>query len=397
VTLHWKHVPQTIRPRVGGRTRTALCLTAFALTAAVVYDLGLKREPTPAPQPPDFTATVWVVDPSAKSPAAARIPIVYSDSDPQRAKDVVHVLAERYITDRRAQWRHGFDAPLLDAREAIRQSQLARDQAQARLDQFRQSSAKEPESAPLPPVTTRPKPKSLDNPQWLELDRNLDQLRRIREKLLAGRTAMHPAVQDVEARIADVQRQLADVPRKLTGPSTPDQEAAEIISAPELVPANERRTNENQGKLDAQTAEVKNAEAALRQAKSAEKQILAAMQTEPRFESTDAHLVESKPTMPVTHGRLRLLGTALVAGLLMSLAAASLATGADIDPPVASAAQVHNRAKASVVGILAADDPMPNPHMIHRRKLRVRRVLYAVGILFAAAAPIAAAWGILGG
>ena len=53
-----------------------------------------------------------------------------------------------------------------------------------------------------------PTPSLVDNPAWLDLQRQLADLQQRRARLLVDRTPIHPEVQQTEIRIADLQRQL---------------------------------------------------------------------------------------------------------------------------------------------------------------------------------------------
>ena len=51
-------------------------------------------------------------------------------------------------------------------------------------------------------------PPMIDNPQWLDLDRQRAALQRRHDDLLVDRTVLHPAVQDVAVRIEELQRRV---------------------------------------------------------------------------------------------------------------------------------------------------------------------------------------------
>ena len=57
----------------------------------------------------------------------------------------------------------------------------------------------------------------VDNPEWVELDRQLGELQRRHDDLLKDRTPLHPAVQDLALRIEELQRQMANMPRQIPG------------------------------------------------------------------------------------------------------------------------------------------------------------------------------------
>ena len=127
---------------------------------------------------------------------------------------------------------------------------------------------------------------------------------------------------------------------------------------------------------------------------AAERQSLAAQQAAPQYSIVYAATVEIPP--PSNYGFWRLIGTTLVAGLLMACGIGFVGVAAAIEPLSGSVAQVQADARVPVVGVIPADDPAPNAAVLSRHKTRVRRTLIALGLLMMAACPAAAVWGVLG-
>ena len=57
----------------------------------------------------------------------------------------------------------------------------------------------------------------IDNPQWLDLHRQMAKLQQRYEELLLDRTSLHPLVQDMAVQIEDLKQQMAAVPRQIAG------------------------------------------------------------------------------------------------------------------------------------------------------------------------------------
>ena len=55
----------------------------------------------------------------------------------------------------------------------------------------------------------------IDNPLWLDLQRQVADLERRRDQLLVDRTPLHPSVQEIEGRLAEVKEQFAATPRQI--------------------------------------------------------------------------------------------------------------------------------------------------------------------------------------
>ncbi len=151
---------------------------------------------------------------------------------------------------------------------------------------------------------------------------------------------------------------------------------------------------QGQNKLNELTAAVETTGRACRQAEAAEKQARNAQRAGPQYSVVYAQAVEIQPMSD--QGWRRLMGTTLMAGLLMALGTGSLSAGAGIEPPVASAAEVQAATGVPIVATIPAANPLADPRTLSRRRTRVRRTFLAIGLILIAAAPLAAIWGVLG-
>jgi hypothetical protein len=387
----WKRVPQTVRVRCTGRPPALLCLLAFGLTGIIVYRWGYENW-TPSDPMPKYTATAYVVERPPTAADGLRIPMVYTDDDCRRAEEAANARAERYVQDHRAEWKRRTEGPCLKAHETVETARRQQTQSEAQLDAFRQQMA---EAAAKPQAVgqgpdERPSPPMIDNPEWLDLERQLAELQHRRDNLLADRTPLHPAVQDVTVRIEDLQRQMATISRQIPGKLPSPSEGGEKGKDA----AGRQIVEQDQAKLRELTAAVETARQACKDAEAAEKRALEAQQAGPQYAVVYAQVVEIPPTPD--YGWRQLVCTTLVAGVLMAFGVGTVSAGAHVEPPVGSVAQVQAAAKAPVVGTIPADDPVPNPRKLSRRQLRRRRMLMAMGLLLIAASPVAAMLGIMG-
>ena len=117
-------------------------------------------------------------------------------------------------------------------------------------------------------------------------------------------------------------------------------------------------------------------------------------QAGPQFTIEPAEVAESRP-LP-DYGWRRLMWTALVSGVLMALGVGTMSAGANVEPAVAGINEVRAQADVPVVGVIPADDPLPDPAVTSQRQSRIRRVLVTIGLLLIAACPALAFWGIAG-
>jgi hypothetical protein len=386
---------QTVRPRSARWMPVPLCLVVFCLTAIVVYGWGTEIWiPRDAKAKP--SATAYVIERAAKAgPSDARIPMAANDDDPRRAEAAANARAEAYVKDRQAQWQESTAGAYRKAQQAAEQASREHAQNEDRLATFRRQMA---EATAQPQATeaqheNSSSPVMIDNPKWLDLNHQLGELQRRRTSLLIDRTPAHPAVEDVAVRIKDLQRQMATVPRQIVGTASAKPK---ISAAPaKIMPASKDSTaSQAAEKLGELKAAVETTRLACQQAEAAEKQARDAQNAGPQYTVVYAQAPEIAPTPD--YGWQRLMYTTLAAGALMAFGASTLAAGANIQPPVASVAEVQAATGVSVMATIPATNPGPSPLWLSRRQRRVRHTLLAVGLLLMLACPAAAIWGLMG-
>jgi hypothetical protein len=391
----WKRVPQTVRPRSSGRVPVLLCVLVFCLTATTVYRWG-RLHWTPVDPNPTYTATAYVVPRGASEDA--RLPMRHTDGSAKRAAECANALAERYVADRRDEWKHQTEGPYLLAREAADKAQRERAQNTTRLEAFRRQLAEaetaakarlaaRPQVAPLPPM--------IDNPQWLALDRQLTKLEQRRDEMLVSRTALHPAVQDIGTRILGVQGQLAATPRQIPQgradvPALPGNQsiAAGVDSQTAII------ARADQEKLDALTLAAEKSAQACDDAELAVKKALREQEAGPEFTIESARIVENPP--PVDYGWRRLVWTTLLTSILMTFGVGAMSAGAMIEPAAATVAEVQADAGVAMAGMIPADYPLPDVIALSRRQSLLRRAFVALGLILVVVCPMLAIWGVTG-
>jgi hypothetical protein len=290
---------------------------------------------------------------------AADVAIRSSSESPSAAAQWVNALANSYADGYRRQWRSdaGRVSQSAQAATAAADAQLRR--ATARLDGFvrdhlkpRQQASPAPGVATTPPVPAA-QPVLVDNPDWVALNRQLDELLQQRAKLLVDRTPIHPEVQQVEIRIAEAQQRLSETKRWIAGPpsravSAPsraaDQPAAQA-AGPAEDPAATAATRE---KLKAAVAA---AQGAKEEAQRRQDRARQAWQQEPRVEVQLA-VAQAVPPPPLAL-RLRLALAALAAGLTATIGLGMVAAGAAIEPAVRSVAQLRAILSVPVLGVVS--------------------------------------------
>jgi len=386
----WNNTSRIVRPRSIRHTPLAPCLLAFAATASLLYywssETGIIIQGEPA-----YSATAFVLESSPGSPGEPlRIPIAYTDEDPDRAKEVADALADRYVEDRISEWSCRWQATLHKAGKVVEAAKEEVTQCEAALQRFRQRTADA--TGKVHEAKARvPAPTMVENPQWIKLNLQLAELEQRRERLLLDRTPLHPSVVDLTSQMDDLKTQMAAIPQKVPAAEKPaeDQKARPAGSTP----ANDVVAKHNREKMQALTAAV---EKAYRSLAAAENTVarLKSQQVVPPY--TIAYAKVEKITSWQPSDKKRLLWTTLAAGVLMAFGVGSVTTGISIEPVAANAAQVQADAHTTVIGSLPAEAPVSDPAKLSRRQMRGRHVLMAVGFLLMAACPIVALWGTIG-
>ncbi len=386
----WNYTSKIVRPRSTRHTPLLPCLLAFAATASLIYYWGGTKEVASQGRP-IYSATAFVVEPSDKTLTEQfRIPITYTDPDPDYAKEAVDAMANCYVVDRlresnqRAEWK------LRKARTIVESAKQDLIRSESEFQQFQQRMAKKAVKArdEKPRAQT---PAMADNPRWIDLDLQLSELEQRREKLLLDRTPLHPSVVDLTSQINDLKGQMAAIPQKIQSNEKP----ADNISpqTAETTPADNARTKQDHEKILALTAAVEKARKSLAAAETAA-HALQDHQVAPQYAVVDAKAERITPMQP--SDRRQLLWTTLVAGVLMAFGVGSISTGITIEPVAANAAQVQADAHMTVIGAMPAEDPIADPVKLSRRQMRDRQALMAIGLLLMAACPAVVLWGTLG-
>jgi hypothetical protein len=398
----WPRTSQTVSPRPPETKFTLFGLVILMLTAGILYHWGYRRW-TPTHSKPTYAAAAYVIDrrsdaseeKGAQSDSAHRhrIPLASTDADRRHAEEAANRLAEQYVADRQAEWKRANEIPRQKAREAVESAQREQAACQSRLEAFRKKLADTSHAtiAVESPVVIEPKSTiKSDNPQWIELNRQLEDLRQRRTTLLVDRTPLHPAVQDVAMQIADLERRMTTIPRQIAQPELPKKTKPIAVTSP-----SDRQIKEAQARMlnELTFAWQQACETTLR-AENAERQIVRQPSHEPQYTIVYARSVEVLPA--ADDGRQRLLTTTLMIGALGLVAIGILSLGTRIEPPLGSVAEAQACVGVPIVGLVPAEEPAAYSPALSRRRLRVRQLLLTAGSLCMAACPLMALWGVLG-
>jgi hypothetical protein len=341
--------------------------------------------------------------------------IVFTQSgdDSKGIAELANAQAERYVSERRAEWRKSCEVVCGQARsraEAARQAHVAE---AARLDAFEQQ-IRETEAmgtvAGLPgsaentvganratrsPAASKARsPAMIDNPQWLELQRQIAALDKRRERLLVDRTPLHPAVQAVDDKIADLRSELAVTPRQVPDPkAVAAPEEKENPSAEAARKSMAAAAEKNRRKKAELVAAVETARRVRTEAELSERRAEQQLRAVPQLDIRHAEVVEN--LVPVDWGWRRMFWTSISAGIFMAFGAGAMLWGRSIESPVLSIAEVQAALGEPIVGIIPAKDPLPAYAAVCRQK-RMRRVAILLGVMLILICPAVAIWGVMG-
>jgi hypothetical protein len=377
---------RTVRPRSSVRVPVLVCALMFAITATVVNRWG-RQHWTPVNRQTTYTATVLAIE----KRTGATTPYTITDTDPRRAKSLASVLAERYAAERTAEWGRIADDKRRKARDLVEKTRQEYRGDAARLSAFEQQRNEGPSLADASRKLAA-KPAMIDNPVWLDLQRQISDLERRRDQLLVDRTPLHPAVQEIEGRLTEVKQELAATVRQIPdarvrnggSPDTPS------IALPQI---DEIAAKEHRQKLAELTASLGKSRLACQEAERAEQRANQESVAAPQFAFERPEAVQNP--LQVDHGWRRLLWTTFASGLLMVFGIAVVSLGATIEPPLASVDEVEAALGESVLGAFPDDDLEPDVDAIGRQ-WQLRRTALAAGVILILACPVVAVWGVMG-
>lgn len=240
-------------------------------------------------------------------PGEVGLSIIFNGQDPERGVAVVNQLAQSYADAIRAEWKARAQAAWAAAREESRRAREQRSQATSQLEAFQSQQRQAQREAASGPAPSQAQ--LVDNPQWVDLDRQLAELRRRHDQLLTDRTPEHPEVQLAAMLMADVQKQRDATPRQV--PADQVQAVQQRSPAPSTAgPA--LPTEQADRTVQVLQAAVERASKNCEQVVRIERQAQEAASREPAIELKLAQPTER--VAPPDH-RIELLLVALLSGL----------------------------------------------------------------------------------
>lgn len=319
------------------------------------------------------------------TPGQLEITIACRGEDPERVVRLVNQLAAQYAEDERAAveaaatgaWHNVHEQAdqarqrLLAARDALdgflrQHFQGHRNLAKAIDDAAAQSRAEK--TAAADSAGKRP---MIDNPQWVEIDQARQTLLDRRAEMLTTRTAEHPAIRDLDLKIAQLEHSMAGIPRQIRDDAEPSVVTHPMVDAPRMqppphaegsrpaardpsavvgrvVPAEEAPDHGLAAqKYSALSAAADEAQESYDRLAEAE---LGAYQRRLEMPSVDLRLAPRCENATAGHGSSRLLLVALLSGLAMAAGVGMISAGLGADPPLQTMAEAQAALPVPVVG-----------------------------------------------
>jgi hypothetical protein len=308
-----------------------------------------------------------------------------------------HFLKQQSLADRTAKWKHALPS--------------ARDSTGDREDAFPAHRDRQ-----VTPRLVTPGPGQIERERELaqverqldELQRQLAELEERRASLLVSRTPLHPAVQDVDARIAGLKERLASIRAQApvqpsSVPAVPEPPAPTSAASTPAGPTNAARTIAGSKQLSGTCGEVLiNAMAdelaeELEAFRGLQEAVDLAREKYDRLAeikrraweagrarpSIELELAEACEACPPAHGSPRSVLVALASALAVAFGVGLIWTGFDVDPPLASLAEAEASLPVPVVGAIPeagwASDGASKRHS--QRAGRLATIIYGVLVI----------------
>jgi capsular polysaccharide biosynthesis protein len=388
------------------------------LGACVAPLPGEKGESTLTRAVADVQQNLRVVVDAAAESDRMQVSIRCTQAQPQYATRLANTLAEHFAADYRRQWKVAAQQAHAAAEEVLRRAEQPLRAAKAHLDEFSRQHLKRPQSADAEapqagpqatepqrlPATVAAEPALVENPQWVDLNGQLEVLQCRRAALLVDRLPEHPAIRDADLRIADLTHLLATKPRWIAAERS---EPAGAASAAASQPPNEspppsrppggnppaaNRGDPASTEADRQQVEeavafeeLKDAADRADQARDLalrrERQAWQATLQELQVEVQPAAFVE---TPPASAAGLRLVLAALASGLVVTAGIAMISAATSWEPTLTTIAEVEALLPVPVVGIIPATMAAGGRGRPRHSQASIRALLFVCGLMIIA-------------
>jgi hypothetical protein len=317
----------------------------------------------------------------------------------QFAAKFLKILGQRYADQYRSAWTNENSIDRLAIQTAVARTAKDYDEAVAQLDFFQQyldfahfgndeanvnSTAQEPRS-PVNATSPLRSESDTENPQWIDLQTKLADMRKKEAKLLESRTSVHPEVAFVQNQIREYESQLAMTSHWLHAATSPlpAREVPGMRTGESAVASNPSSTQNTQSEADNEKllAQLENdvelASEAYREAVSRDQTATDQQKILPQIT-----IQAWEPQRIATLSKTSSTGSfGWLAGIVMALGVSLICTGTAIESPIGSAEELQRLTAVPIVGVIPSYNPAVDPRVVKRTKSLFRFGLFLSGLM----------------
>jgi len=387
-----------VRQQVAGESRLAALIDELGVEPAVNPDethQGNLLEELPG--------RLEFEQEKSEQPNRWELRLTYHEGPARVAAALVNRLGEDFAASLRESWQHRVEQALAAAEAEKAEAAQAVQRADAAIEAFRREMqqktdrgqtarrSKTAEAHPLQPAT----PTTVENPDWAAVYDEIEQLKLERAELLVSRTDRHPAVLDVDDRIASLKRQLDAIPRSIVieAPVSPAPEHS--AAGPDAIAAEEHESPKPSPENLAALARLERTAAEARhrhqRASDAEASIELCSRQLPSIRLAAAEAARSAPSQ--RGAGIGWLLASLAAGLATAVGVGLTSTGLAIGQTLDSAERIETVSSVPVLAVIPRADastPRPSPAS-NRAGLRAALIGSGVFVMLVCGSVVAAA------
>jgi hypothetical protein len=334
----------------------------------------------------------------------------------QTAAKILKALGERYAASYQAAWKNENQRKCSEAKTTSDRAGQAFDDAVGQLELFQESLAWQAMATPIDlavptrkensPLSTLHSPpdnvgqplrdqSDVENPDWLDLQKEIVKMQNKEAKLLETRTPLHPEVAEIHDQIHEREMQLTALPRwihKETS-SRPLEEGPMVRTESPVVSSNSKPiASDNNPSLNQKAlseAELTNIITLLENHVQSTAQAYLESLTRKQAAIEQQKIAPEITVQVIPFRQTAIVSTttakqpfAWLAGIVMAVGVGLICTGKSIEPPIGSVKELQRLAAVPIIGVIPSDNPTDNPRATKRNKCFLRLALYLSGLAF---------------
>lgn len=317
------------------------------------------------------------VEPGAES-GGNRVVLELTLNQSADAAGIARALADRYVREYQTFWAAEMQEARLAASAQTDQARQTHREAMERLQVFKDKvteqermTEKQPRGQPqTAQVETR---QTAYNPAWIELNGQIESLRRQEAEMLENKTPLHPVVQLMRGRIADFEQELASTPRFNAEFPAENATHQAISNHRDKISPSENETTETLKRLQ---ADVERSEKEYQIKLHREQRILEDNRKGPVFSVEVNPVAATKTEHKSNRGLIELI---LLSGVAMAVGISVFFLGVTSEPALATIADLEPLLPAPIIGVVPSKDPSFDPVVRRSRQMICRWSMILLG------------------